>query len=181
MKINFYATLRQTVGGKTIDFPEAVGMTVQKMVDALLARYPKLRPHLCAPDGALYPHVHIFINGRDAQHLEQGMDSILGADDTINIFPPVGGGSDVSATQFETIVRGVPLWLLREYVEQIGGQIVEGEWLTGAGWQARLTQAEDYEIGSLRVGQVRLELRGEAEAVEHARRALAPKLLRGGG
>ncbi len=91
MKINFYATLRPVVGGKTVELP-ATGMTVQGMIEALLARYPDLRPQLCDANGALYPHIHIFINGRDAQYLENGLRSVLGPEDTVNIFPPVGGG-----------------------------------------------------------------------------------------
>jgi hypothetical protein len=81
----------------------------------------------------------------------------------------------------ETTVRGIPLWLLREYLQEVGGMADTGEWLSGAGWRARLTQVEDYTIGSLRVGQVRLEMEGEAEAVAQLRAKLEPKLLRGGG
>ncbi len=92
MHINFFATLRQVVGGKTIDFPVPPGMTVQALIGALIERYPDLRPHLYAPDGTLYPHVHFFINGRDAQYLDHGWDTALTLDDVVNIFPPVGGG-----------------------------------------------------------------------------------------
>lgn len=92
MKVNFYATLRPVVGGKTVEAPEAVGRSVQHLLDTLLRRCPELRPHLCAPDGTLYPHVHIFINGRDARYLSDGLDHVLQPDDTVNLFPPVGGG-----------------------------------------------------------------------------------------
>ena len=91
MKVNFYATLRPVVGGKTVEFP-ATGMTVQGMIEALLTRYPGLQPHLYDAQGELYPHIHIFINGRDAQYLDNGLRSVLGPEDTVNIFPPVGGG-----------------------------------------------------------------------------------------
>lgn len=92
MKINFYATLRPIVGGKTVDFPEAAGKTVLQTIDALIARYPDLRQELFRSDGTLYPHIHFFVNGRDAEFLDDGLNYILQADDTINIFPPVGGG-----------------------------------------------------------------------------------------
>ncbi len=82
---------------------------------------------------------------------------------------------------FETVVRGVPLWLLREYLEEIGGQLQADGGLAGDGWMARLTQVDDYVIGSLRVGQVRVEIAGEAASVGRARAALEPKLLRAGG
>ena len=82
---------------------------------------------------------------------------------------------------FEWTVTGIPLWLMRQYLEQLGGQAQADGWLRGDGWQARLMQVEDQAIGSLRVGRVHLELSGEAEVVEHVRRALGPKLMRAGG
>ena len=82
---------------------------------------------------------------------------------------------------FEQTVTGIPLWLMREYLEQLGGQVQADGWLRGDGWQARLMQMEDQAIGSLRVGRVHLELSGEAEVVEQVRRALEPKLMRAGG
>ena len=92
MKLNFYATLRPIVGGKSVNMPEAIGMTVEQVLDELMRRFPALHKELYAPDGSLYPHIHIFINGRDAQFLEEGMNYIIQEVDTINIFPAVGGG-----------------------------------------------------------------------------------------
>ena len=82
---------------------------------------------------------------------------------------------------YTTTVRGIPLWLLREYVEDLGSQLDADGWLRGADWQIRLTQAEDFQIGSLRVGQVYLELEGSVEAIARVRPALDKKLLRAGG
>jgi hypothetical protein len=73
------------------------------------------------------------------------------------------------------------LWLLREYVEGAGGRAGADGWLHGDGWRARLSQAEDRVVGSIRVGQVQLEVEGTPEGVDALRRALAPKLIRGGG
>ncbi len=83
--------------------------------------------------------------------------------------------------RFESVIRGVPLWLMREYLEQVGGRGQVNGWCQGDGWRARLTQVEDHAIGSLRVGQVKLEVEGEAGPVARARAGLEPKLLRGGG
>ncbi len=78
-------------------------------------------------------------------------------------------------------VRGVPLWLLREYLTELGGQ-GGGDEVSGPGWAARLTRLADYQIGSLRVGEVRVELEGEARAVARIGAALDQKLnTRGGG
>lgn len=92
MKINFYATLRPIVGGKTIEMPEAPGMSVSQILAALVARFPGLQKELFRADGTLWSHVHFFINGRDARYLDAGLDYVVQPEDTINIFPPVGGG-----------------------------------------------------------------------------------------
>ena len=92
MKVNFYATLRQVVGCKTVEVPAGPGTTVQAMLEALLRRYPGLGPQMFAPDGRLYGHIHVLVNGRDVQFLEEGLVTPLGPADTVNVFPPVGGG-----------------------------------------------------------------------------------------
>lgn len=92
MRINFYATLRQIVGGKTVELAFDQPVSVQQLIDELLAHYPALQSQLYDANGHLYPHVHLFINGRDAQYLEHGLETPIGEGDTVNIFPPVGGG-----------------------------------------------------------------------------------------
>lgn len=84
-------------------------------------------------------------------------------------------------TRFVQEVRAIPLWLLQEYLAELGGQTQGDGTLRGEQWSARLTQIEDYQIGSLRVGQVRLEITGEADAVTRVQTLLEPKLLRAGG
>jgi molybdopterin synthase sulfur carrier subunit len=92
MQVNFYATLRQIVGGKTVELPLPAGSTAQDLIDALIARFPALRDQLLDEHGQLYQHVHLFVNGRDAEYLDGGLRAVLSPTDTVNIFPPVGGG-----------------------------------------------------------------------------------------
>jgi molybdopterin synthase sulfur carrier subunit len=94
MKVNFYATYRQVVGGKTVYFPISGEVTVRQLIEQVVTRFPKLRAELLDDQGELYQHVHVFINGRDAPYLTEGVETILKPDDTINIFPAVAGGSD---------------------------------------------------------------------------------------
>ena len=49
------------------------------------------------------------------------------------------------------------------------------------GWEVRLTQLEDVEVGSLRVGEIRVEWEGEGEAFTRMQKILEQKLLRAGG
>jgi MoaD family protein len=93
MLVNVYATLRQVTGAKTVSLVLPHGGDVQCLLDALLTRFPALRSHLFAPEGGLYPHVHVFVNGRDVQYLPLGLTTPLGLDDNVSIFPAVGGGA----------------------------------------------------------------------------------------
>ena len=92
MKVNFYANYRPIVGGKTIEFDVDHGITIRQLVDAIITRFPAMHRELLDDNGELYSHVHIFVNGRDSVLLEQKLDTMLQADDVLNIFPPVGGG-----------------------------------------------------------------------------------------
>ena len=78
-------------------------------------------------------------------------------------------------------VRGIPLWLLREYLVEAGGRARDDHTVEGDGWSVRLTQTEDFQVGSLRVGQVRIELDGTDEGFARLWAILEPKLLRAGG
>jgi MoaD family protein len=92
MRVHLFATLRALVGQKTVELPVAPGATAQALLDALLDHQPALRPQLVDADGALFGHVHLFINGRDVQHLPDAMATRLRGEDQVNVFPAVGGG-----------------------------------------------------------------------------------------
>lgn len=78
-------------------------------------------------------------------------------------------------------VRGIPLWLLRDYMVDEGGRAEGENKVVGDGWVLTLTQLEDFRIGSLRVGQLRVELDGDPDAVARILPALEQKLIRAGG
>jgi molybdopterin synthase sulfur carrier subunit len=63
MQAHFFATLRPIVGGKTVDFDVDHGVTVQEMLDLMIARVPKLRDELLDETGQMHGHVHFFVNG----------------------------------------------------------------------------------------------------------------------
>ena len=92
LKVNFYATLRQIVGGKTVVFAVEECITARALLDLILERFPPLRTELLNDQGELYGHVHFFINGRDVPRLENVLETEIGPEDTVNIFPAVGGG-----------------------------------------------------------------------------------------
>jgi sulfur-carrier protein len=92
MIVNYYATLRQLVGARQVEFPITQGCTLRQLVEEMVTRYPGLKREMLDQNGNLQSHIHIYVNGRDSVFLDGSLDSILGPDDTISIFPPVGGG-----------------------------------------------------------------------------------------
>jgi len=93
MKIHFYATLRQIAGQKRIEFDLPDGVTLRQTLAAILERFPPMAPELVDENGDLYPHVHMFVNGRDAPYLTNRMDTTIQPNDKVDVFPAVGGGS----------------------------------------------------------------------------------------
>jgi molybdopterin synthase sulfur carrier subunit len=92
MIVNFYATLRDIAGGKTIEFDVNHGVTAQELLDAIIKRFPLIEKELLNEDGEMYGHVHFFINGRDVQFTDDQFQTKIMPEDTVNIFPAVGGG-----------------------------------------------------------------------------------------
>ncbi|MFO3797115.1 MAG: hypothetical protein ACK8QZ_07500 [Anaerolineales bacterium] len=82
---------------------------------------------------------------------------------------------------YDDLISGIPLWLMEEYLHQTGARFDGQEWMHPAGWRAQISQAEDYQIGALRVGRIRLTIRGTAQSIEQAIEALKPSLRRAGG
>jgi hypothetical protein len=91
----------------------------------------------------------------------------------------------------ERVLRGIPRWLLVGYLEELGGSAVDAsdgfdlrpdeDLVIGDGWQARLTQLDDFRVGSLSSGQVRLLVTGDPDEVRGMLSRLTPRLFRGGG
>jgi len=92
MRVDFYATLRQIVGTKTVDFPLPDGSTIGRLLEEIFIRYPAMRSELLDDEGQLHGHVHVLVNGRGVPYLENTLNSVIHIDDTISIFPAVGGG-----------------------------------------------------------------------------------------
>lgn len=92
MKVKFFATLRQIVGGKEVEIPTDAEVTAQNLLDALIAMYPALRQELLDDEGNLHGHVHFYINGRDIQFYTEGWDKRILPEDVITVFPAIGGG-----------------------------------------------------------------------------------------
>ncbi|MBX7212999.1 MAG: DUF1952 domain-containing protein [Thermoflexales bacterium] len=78
-------------------------------------------------------------------------------------------------------VGSITPWLMGKYFRDLGAQEGEDGWFLGEGWRGRVDPAEPLILGSLRVGRVRIQVEGEAEALARLRPQLDLKLIRGGG
>ena len=83
----------------------------------------------------------------------------------------------------QTIVRemrGIPYFLLKEYLEEMGGTSISGDQVQAEGWSVKLTKMEPFRLGSLSVGQTRLEIQIEDDKVDDFIEQFGKKTLRAG-
>ncbi|MFU8772284.1 MAG: DUF1952 domain-containing protein [Anaerolineales bacterium] len=78
-------------------------------------------------------------------------------------------------------IRGIPLWLLQEYLLELGGSLKEEGIVQGEGWLAKIYPMQAFQIGSLSVGQVLLEIEASPLVLETIQPELEKKFLRAGG
>jgi len=84
----------------------------------------------------------------------------------------------------QTIVRemrGIPYFLLKEYLQEMGGTLVDDDFIRAEGWSVRLERMEPFRIGSLSVGQTRLTIEIEDHLVDEFLAQFGKKTLRAGG
>ena len=93
MRVNFYADLRPLAGGKTVEINLVEAMTARQALESITHTRAMLAAKIWQAPGVLYEHIHVFINGRQSVFLPLGMETPLDADATLDVFPPVGGGS----------------------------------------------------------------------------------------
>ena len=77
-------------------------------------------------------------------------------------------------------MRGIPFFLLREYLEELGGTSAGENRVEGPGWQVDLSRMEPFRIGSLSVGQTRLEIEVEDDLADDFIERFSKKTLRAG-
>ena len=77
-------------------------------------------------------------------------------------------------------MRGIPFFLLREYLEEMGGTALGDDQVQGPGWSVKLTKMEPFRLGSLSVGQTRLVIDIEDHQVDDFMERFGKKTLRAG-
>lgn len=92
LELRFFATFREAVGQKTLEYEMAGDATIFDLLDELESKYDGLAGNLLT-DGELAPQINVLKNGREVLHMS-GTETELDEGDTVAIFPPVAGGSD---------------------------------------------------------------------------------------
>ena len=78
----------QTDGSRTV---EVTGSTVSEALADLFARHPALRDRV-TEQGELSQFINVYVNDRDVRYRD-GLETPIGADDTIIILPAMAGGA----------------------------------------------------------------------------------------
>ena len=92
MKVNVYATLRDVIGGRSVEVDLEPGSNAQQLIESVVAQHPALETVLLNERGRLHEYLKMFINGREVVYLEEQFQHVLRPTDTVDVFPPVGGG-----------------------------------------------------------------------------------------
>jgi molybdopterin synthase sulfur carrier subunit len=91
MRIKAYATLRDVLGATVIEVPIDEPTDIGRILHRIVEECPALGKKLWSDDGNLTGYVTILLNGRSIQYLS-GLATPVRNDDTVALFPPVGGG-----------------------------------------------------------------------------------------
>jgi MoaD family protein len=92
VRVRFYATFRPIVGAKHADLAVEDGATLGDLLEQILVRWPELREHLVGPGGGFSKRANLFVDGRAARFLPDGLATPLVPGQQIDCFPAVAGG-----------------------------------------------------------------------------------------
>ena len=70
---------------------DAVGKTIEQIVESLDSNYPGMRERLIDDHGDLRHFVNIYLNGEDIRYID-GLKSTVSDNDELSIVPAVAGG-----------------------------------------------------------------------------------------
>lgn len=93
MEWRLFADLADITGTRQLsrELPDSESNTVGDAISDLVEEHPALADRLYGEDEELYEHLNILKNGEDISNLE-GLDTPVGVDDELAVFPPVSGG-----------------------------------------------------------------------------------------
>jgi sulfur-carrier protein len=90
MVIRYFADVRNLTGCEEEDWTKAAP-TLRALLDGLAAEHGAAFERKVLESGQLSQTIIIMVNGRHVEHLA-GLDTPLGSDDVVAVFPMVAGG-----------------------------------------------------------------------------------------
>ncbi len=78
-------------------------------------------------------------------------------------------------------MRGIPYFLLKEYLQELGGELLQENLVRGPGWSVLLEKMEPFRLGSLSVGQTRMTMELDESVADDFILRFQKKTLRAGG
>ncbi|HKJ37181.1 MAG TPA: DUF1952 domain-containing protein [Anaerolineales bacterium] len=78
-------------------------------------------------------------------------------------------------------MRGIPNYLLKEYLQELGGTLIGEDLIKGDGWSVKVEKMEPFKLFSLTVGQSRLTMELEDDVADDFLERFKKKTLRAGG
>ncbi|MGB9861542.1 MAG: ubiquitin-like small modifier protein 1 [Candidatus Bipolaricaulaceae bacterium] len=91
VRISLYFPFREEIPENPVELEVPEGTVVGQVLEALVARYPGLRPRFFDPRGQIHRHISALVNGTSIQ-FRRGWSTPVGEGDEVVLLPPVGGG-----------------------------------------------------------------------------------------
>ena len=90
MLVKYFADIR-TLSGREHETFDGAAPTLRGLLEELSARHGAAFRNRVFDDGGLSSTLIVFVNGRPIEHL-RGVETPLGPDDVVAVFPMVAGG-----------------------------------------------------------------------------------------
>jgi len=91
VRVSLYFPFREEIPENPVVLELPEGAVVGQVVEALVARYPFLRPRLYDAQGQIHRHISALVNGTSIQ-FQRGWSTSLFEGAEVVLLPPVGGG-----------------------------------------------------------------------------------------
>jgi molybdopterin synthase sulfur carrier subunit len=186
LELRFFANFRTAVGQKTITREFEDGATVGDVLTGLESEFEDLEGDTLDDEGEIITQLSVLKNGREVQHMA-GAETVLEDGDTLSVFPPVAGGT---TTRREKSYRGISLRLAIHYLENLGGERVDGgppadetteATLEGDDWRADLSAEKVDAAGALTLTEVSIGFEGDEGRLDQLIDKFSQKAMRAGG
>lgn len=77
--------------------------------------------------------------------------------------------------------HGVPIWVLRDYLIDLGGKMITEACISGEGWSATFLEGDPFPLGRFKLGTLHVAFEGDFAVLNRLLSAFDLKMLRAGG